>query len=161
MGLLLENHTDQHQPGTNHWRKWMFRWHSFGGPIAQYILKDVCNCEQFQYTVGPGTIMTEQLLFLLILTCVCLQSRQNWWWNRASSSQSGTWTELPGGGRSSWAQGMPKTGMKGRWLKRRTLLLGSCGLSAWHWWREEKQSDYSSGIALMYDMHKLQDNQPF
>lgn len=45
--------------------------------MAPYILKDVCNYKQFKYTVGPGTTMTEQLLFLLILTCVCLQSRQN------------------------------------------------------------------------------------
>lgn len=79
-----------------------------------------------------------------ILTCVCHRSRQNWWWNRASSSQSGTWTELPGGGRSSWAPETQRTGRKGRWLKRRTPLLGSCGLSAWHWMREGNQRGYVS-----------------
>lgn len=73
-----------------------------------------------------------------------LQSRQSWWWNRAFSSQSGTWTELPDGGRSSWAQGRQRTGMKGRWLRRTTPLLESCGLSAWHWWGEENERGYSS-----------------
>lgn len=78
-----------------------------------------------------------------ILTCECLQSPQNLLWNRASSSQSGTWTEHPGEGRSSWARGMLRIGMKGRWLKRRTPLWVSCGQSVWHWWREENNKSYS------------------
>lgn len=92
-------------------------------------------------TYFPGSVF----LFTVfsILTCECLRSPQNLLWNRASSSQSGTWTEHPGEGRSSWARGMLRTETKGRWLRRRTPLLVSCGLSVWHWWREENNKSYS------------------
>lgn len=70
-----------------------------------------------------------------VLTFACLQSRQNWWLTRASSSQSDTWIEPPGEGRSFWVRGRPRTGRKGRWRRRRmTPLWENCGQSAWNTW---------------------------